>query len=83
MNGFNLYDGTQTIVNADNNFTDITEDVTLLGGGVYEMYVQSVCVTDTSNWSGPVQFIMPITNDSTCNAFELAVDGSVYTFRDS
>ena len=80
MNGFGLFDGSETIVNADNNFSDTTEDMTLLGGGVYEVYVQSVCNTDTSNWVGPVSFTMPISNDSTCNAIDLNVDGSVYTF---
>ena len=80
MNGFGLYDGSETIVNADNNLSDTTEDMTLLGGGVYEVYVQGVCGTDTSNWVGPVTFTMPISNDSTCNAIDLAVDGTVYTF---
>jgi len=80
MNGFGLYDGSETIVNADNNYSDTTEDATLLGGGVYEVYVQGVCGTDTSNWVGPVTFTMPISNDSTCNAIDLAVDGTIYTF---
>jgi hypothetical protein len=80
VTGFGLFDGTQTIVNADNNFTDTTEDITLLGGGVYEIYVQSVCGTDTSNWSGPITFTMPITNDLACDAIYLMVDGTLYTF---
>ena len=79
--GFGLYDGTQTIVNADNNYTDTTEDLSLMGGGVYEIYVQSVCGTDTSNWVGPVTFLMPVTNDSTCNAIDLMVDGTIYNLH--
>ena len=81
--GFTLFDGTQTIVNADNNFTDTTEDLTLLSGSIYEVYVQAVCAADTSNWVGPVTFIMPISNDSTCNAINLAVDGTVYIFNNT
>ena len=81
--GFGLYDGTQTIVNADNNFSDTTMDNTLVGGAVYEVYVQSVCTTDTSNWVGPVTFIMPISNDSTCDALPLNVDGTIYTFNNT
>lgn len=81
--GFGLYDGTQTIVNADNNFTDTTEDFSLMAGGVYQLYVQSVCGTDTSGWTGPIQFIMPLTNDTTCFAEMLAVDGTVYTFNNA
>jgi len=82
MPGFGLFDGSETIVNADNNFTDTTEDMTLLGGGVYEIYVQSVCSSDTSNWVGPVVFTMPITNDSICNAIDLAL-GTLYTFNNA
>lgn len=76
--GFNLYSG--TVVNADNNFTDTTFDATFLAGGVYEVYVQAVCGTDTSNYVGPITFTMPLTNDSTCLAETLPVDGTPYTF---
>ncbi len=76
--GFDLYTG--TVVNADNNFTDTTFDASFLGGGVYDLYVQAVCGADTSNFVGPVSFTMPLTNDSTCLAENLAVDGTVYLF---
>ena len=76
--GFNLYSG--TTVNADNNFTDTTFDATFLAGGVYEVYVQAVCGQDTSNFVGPVLFTMPLTNDSTCLAETLPVDGVAYSF---
>ncbi len=76
--GFNLYSG--TTVNADNNYTDTTFDATFLAGGVYEVYVQAVCGTDTSNFVGPITFTMPLTNDSTCLAEVLPVDGTPYTF---
>lgn len=76
--GFNLYSG--TTVAADNNFTDTTFDATFLAGGVYEVYVQAVCGNDTSNFVGPITFTMPLTNDSTCLAETLPVDGNPYTF---
>jgi len=73
--------GTGTVAYLDNNYTDTTEDMTLMGGGVYEMYVQAVCGTDSSAWTGPISFTMPLTNDSTCFAEDLAVDGTMYTFN--
>jgi len=72
--------GTGTVAYVDNNFTDTTEDFNLIGGGIYDIYVQAVCGTDSSAWIGPVPFTMPLSNDSTCFAEELAVDGTVYTF---
>ena len=79
--GFGLYDGTESITNADNNMTDTTSNASLMAGGVYDVYVQSVCGVDTSNWVGPVTVIMPLDNDSTCLAEMLAVDGTIYTFN--
>ncbi len=80
--GFGVNDGTETIINANTTLSD-TSVVSLLGGGVYEVYIQAVCGTDSSNWVGPVAFTMPITNDSTCNAIDLMVDGTVYTFNNT
>ncbi len=79
--GFNLWTG--TVVNADNNFTDTTANTAFLAGGVYEVYVQAVCGTDTSNYMGPFTFVMPLTNDSVCGAEMLQVDGTVYTFNNT
>lgn len=76
--GFDLYTG--TTVPVDNNFTDTTFDASFLAGGVYQVYVQAVCGTDTSNFVGPVTFTMPLTNDSTCFAEALPVDGNTYIF---
>ena len=75
--------GTGTTSYLDNNMTDTTANITFMGGGVYDLYVQAICGTDTSSWVGPVQFIMPLTNDSTCFAEDLAVDGTLYTFNNS
>jgi len=72
--------GTGTMVGLDNNFTDTTQDVSLLAGGVYQVYVQALCAADSSSWVGPITFIMPLTNDTVCGAEILAVDGSVYIF---
>lgn len=80
--GFGVNDGTETIINANTTMSD-TSVVSLLGGGVYEVYIQAVCGTDSSSWVGPVSFTMPITNDSTCNAIDLMVDGTVYTFNNT
>ncbi len=79
--GFNLYSG--TVVNADNNFTDTTANTAFLAGGVYEVYVQAVCGTDTSSYMGPFTFVMPLSNDSVCGAEMLQVDGTVYTFNNT
>ncbi|NRA12957.1 MAG: T9SS type A sorting domain-containing protein, partial [Crocinitomicaceae bacterium] len=73
--------GNGTTVWVDNNYTDTTADVSLMAGGVYQMYVQAVCATDSSAWTGPIQFIMPLTNDSTCLDEDLMVDGTMYTFN--
>jgi hypothetical protein len=72
--------GTGTVSYIDNNFTDTTADAALIGGGVYDIYVQAVCGTDSSAWTGPIAFTMPLTNDSTCFAEDLAVDGTFMTF---
>ncbi|MDC3253258.1 T9SS type A sorting domain-containing protein, partial [Crocinitomicaceae bacterium] len=72
--------GTGTVAYIDNNFTDTTADAALIGGGVYDIYVQAVCGTDSSAWTGPIAFTMPLSNDSTCFAEDLAVDGTFMTF---
>jgi hypothetical protein len=82
-NGFGLYDGTETIVNADNNYTDTTDNTAFVAGGVYDLYVQAACSSDTSNWVGPITFIMPLTNDTTCFAEPLMADGSVYVLNNA
>jgi hypothetical protein len=79
MTGFDLYSG--TVVNANNNLSDTTVNAGFLAGGVYQVYVQAVCSSDTSNYSGPFTFIMPLSNDSVCGAEMLAVDGTVYYFN--
>lgn len=76
-----LYSG--TTVNGNNDLADTTLDNTLIPGGIYELYVQAVCGADTSNFVGGVTFLAPLTNDSTCNAYALNVDGTVYNFNNT
>lgn len=81
--GFDLY-SEGTIVAADGiNFADTVANPAFLAGGVYQVYVQSVCGTDTSNYAGPVTFIMPLTNDAVCSPEALDADGTVYTFNNT
>jgi hypothetical protein len=81
MSGFELYTG--TILPVDNNLTDTIADANLLGGGVYQVYVQAVCGADTSMYIGPFNITMPLTNDTVCGAEMLMADGTVYTFNNT
>ncbi|MDX1446111.1 T9SS type A sorting domain-containing protein [Lishizhenia sp.] len=79
VHGFDLYTG--TTVSVDNNFTDTVTDAALMGSGVYDVYIQAECGTDTSYYVGPITVVMPLTNDSSCLAEEIPVDGEVYYFN--
>ena len=91
LTGFNIQygptgfqPGNGTIVAADDiNFADTITDVAFMAGALYQGYVQAVCGTDTSNFAGPFNFIMPLSNDTVCGAEELMVDGTVYVFNNS
>jgi hypothetical protein len=66
--------GTGTLTNV-NNFPDTTFGVP--AGGVYDFYVQNDCGLGVNNpWAGPLTYISPIVNDSTCDAIPVPVDGS-------
>lgn len=81
--GFDLYNE-GTILSADGlNFADTVYNETFLAGGVYQVYIQSVCGVDTSNYAGPVTFVMPLTNDAVCSPEALSVDGTMYTFNNA
>ncbi len=78
MNGM----GTQVFGIDTINTTDTLFDATLMSGGLYDVYIQAVCLPgDTSNWVGPITVTMPLTNDSTCLAEALPVDGVNYSFN--
>ena len=85
--GFNIQYGATgfipnngTIVNADNNFSDTTIDITLGSAVTYDLYVQAVCGSDTSNYIGPISFTTPLTNNNPCTATPLLVDSVMVTF---
>jgi hypothetical protein len=77
--GFDLYTGTTVAV--DNNLNDVISNSSLLAGGVYDLYIQAVCGTDTSEFIGPFTVVMPLTNDSICGAELLPVNGQSYIFN--
>ena len=77
--GFDLYTG--TTVSVDNNLNDVISNSSLLAGGVYDLYIQAVCGTDTSEFIGPFTVVMPLSNDSICGAELLPVNGQSYIFN--
>jgi len=75
--GFEL--GTGTMYSTMNNNTDTL--VGLLGSASYDFYVQAACASgDTSLFTGAGTFTMPLTNDEACDAIELAVDSTTWSF---
>ena len=80
--GFELYSNGNTI-QLDNNFSDTLFESSLMGGGVYELYVQAVCGNDTSQFVGPISVVMPLTNDDICGSETLPVDGNNYVFNNT
>jgi hypothetical protein len=82
MPGYDPYSqGTE--FNFDADFNDTLVDPALMGGGVYQVYVQAVCGADTSQYVGPFTVTMPLTNNDVCGAELLQVDGTVYTFNNT
>jgi len=81
MTGFDLHTG--GIVQNGTSLSDTIYNDTLLAGGVYDVYLQAVCGTDTSTYVGPITLIMPLTNDAVCGAELLHTNGMVYTFNNN
>ncbi len=79
--GFDLYGGSLHVATGTNNADTIP--TSLLAGGVYQIYVQSVCGTDTSNYAGPFTVVAPLTNNAVCAPQMLNVDGTVYMFNNT
>lgn len=76
--GFTLGTGTQYTTIQNNTDTLVG----LSPSAVYQYYVQAACASgDTSLFSGPFTFTMPLGNDNTCDAIELPVDGVVRVFN--
>ncbi len=66
--------GSGTMQSGLTSTTDTIDGLAL--GSVYEFYVQADCGGgDASDWVGPITVITPITNDSTCDAIAINVDG--------
>ena len=83
MTGFTL--GTGDIWNATGtNFADTVVDPTLIGSGVYQIYVRALCAgtNDSSNFVGPITVVMPATNDIVCSQ-ELLQLNETYTFNNA
>lgn len=80
--GYNLYSGTELVANGV-DFADTIDNAAFLPGQVIDVYVQSVCGVDSSNYVGPFTITMPISNDTVCGAEELMVDGTVYIFNNT
>ena len=85
MTGFTLGNG--FIDDADGiNFADTVFNAALMGSGVYQVYVQAECLGldpgDTSNWVGPINVVMPLTNDVVCTQEALQLN-TVYTFNNN
>jgi hypothetical protein len=82
MSGFDLYtQGTELAI--DNNLSDTLIDAGLFAGGVYQLYIQAVCGSDTSSYIGPFTVTMPLTNDVVCGAEIIPVDGVSYIFNNN
>lgn len=78
--GFDLFTGINETVNAS-DFTDTLFNSNFIGGAVYELYMQTLCGSDTSAWTGPIQFTMPLTNNNVCNAETLLTDNTLYVLN--
>ncbi len=84
FSGFQLYSSNSIEVVANGtNFADTIVNANLLGGGVYQVYVQAVCGSDTSQFIGPFSVTMPLSNDSVCGAELLTVNGPSYVFNNT
>ena len=80
--GFDLYSN-GTTEQLDNNFNDTLFNANFMAGGVYDVYVQAVCGTDTSLFVGPISVTMPLTNNDVCGAETIPVDGVNYIFNNT
>lgn len=61
---------------------DTLYDNTFWSGGVYEVYVQANCANNfSSDLIGPIEFVIPITNNLPCGALSLAVDNQTVYFN--
>lgn len=78
--GQNVYGSLATEVNVGSaDFYDSIFDPNLIASGIYDVYVQTVCSNgDTSLYTGPINFLAFLDNDSSCYAQELEVNDTPY-----
>lgn len=82
MLGNNVYTGTENATGSANEDL-IVADANLLAGGVYQVYVQAVCLSgDTSGYAGPFTVVMPLDNDTVCGAEMLSLNTN-YIFNNA
>ena len=82
MMGNNVYTGTENATGSANEDL-IVADANLLAGGVYQVYVQAVCLSgDTSGYAGPFTVVMPVDNDTVCGAEMLSLNTN-YIFNNT
>jgi hypothetical protein len=82
MMGNNVYSGTENATGSANEDL-IVADANLLAGGVYQVYVQAVCLSgDTSGYAGPFTVVMPVDNDTVCGAEMLSLNTN-YIFNNT
>ena len=73
--------GTTELVHATGiNTNDTIINADFVASGVYEVYLQAICATDSSDFIGPITITMPITNDLVCEAEPLELS-STYTLN--
>jgi hypothetical protein len=82
--GMNGQTASEAMATGTNN-ADTIFDANLLAGGVYQVYIQATCTnpslgTDTSAWVGPINIVMPLSNDTVCGA-EMLTLNTPYTFN--
>lgn len=82
MIGNNVYAGTIDATGSANEDL-IVADANLLAGGVYQIYVQAICLSgDTSGYAGPITVVMPLDNDTVCGAEMLSLNTN-YIFNNA
>lgn len=82
LTGFNFFYGDHEFDPAtegnvrvlDSVFGDTVVDPGFRPGGVYDIYIQSLCDQESSDTIGPVTVVMPLTNNTPCGAYDLPVD---------
>jgi hypothetical protein len=83
--GYHGFDSTisGTLVSNGTTFNSQIIDPALMASGAYQIYIRAVCTNYYSSFVGPINFTMPLTNDSSCFPQMLPVDNQPYYFNNS